>query len=360
MSRLGESLPKSSLRTFLAPSPLPSPVSTLLYDCPVRDVPDAQREVVATLPCPVCDGTQARPAFAMDGFPKRVVVCVECGLGRLHPFPEPAEIAGYYPPEYYGTAGAKFTPLVEALVRRTASRSAKQLVRGLPKGARVLDVGCGRGVLLGTLADLGMEVHGFEVSASAAAGADARAEIRIAPDLNDAEFPAEHFDLVVIWHVLEHVSDPRRTIAEIHRLLKPGGRVVVAVPNFSSWQARWAGPAWFHLDLPRHLHHFPQASLERLLARCGFECGRVRHFSLRQNPFGWVQSGLNRLRRYPRNSLYELLQTKGGGDRLPPRLRRELRAAYFLGMPVALGMSIVAATFRSGATIDITAFKPPA
>ncbi|MEX0716974.1 MAG: class I SAM-dependent methyltransferase [Planctomycetaceae bacterium] len=335
-------------------------MTSLLYDCPIREIPDSDRVIVETLPCPVCDATQARPAFQMVGLPLRVVVCADCGLGRLHPFPQPDEIAGFYPPEYYGTAGAKFTPWVETLVRRTAARSAKQLVRGLPRGACVLDVGCGRGVLLGTLADLGMEVHGFEVSDSAAAGADPRAEIRIAPDLNDAEYPAERFDLVVIWHVLEHVYDPRRTIAEIHRVLKPGGRVVVAVPNFSSWQARWAGPAWFHLDLPRHLHHFPLAALERLLARCGFECGKVHHFSLRQNPFGWVQSALNRSHRYPRNTLYTLLQTKGGGERLPKRLRGELRAAYLLGMPVALGVSLFAAALRSGATIDITARKPHA
>ncbi|MEX0703085.1 MAG: class I SAM-dependent methyltransferase [Planctomycetales bacterium] len=330
----------------------------LLYDCPVHSIPAAVGAVIGVPPCPVCDGTQARPAFAMEGFPKQVAVCAGCGLGRLHPFPEPDEIAAYYPPEYYGTPGAKFTPWIEALVRRAASRSARQLVRGLPRGARVLDVGCGRGVLLGTLADLGMEVHGFEVSRAAAAGADLRAAIRIAPDLIEAGYAAEQFDLVVSWHVLEHVRDPRAVLEEIHRLLKPGGRVVVAVPNFSSWQARWAGPAWFHLDLPRHLHHFPLPALERLLGRCGFECGKVHHLSLRQDPFGWVQSALNRLRRYPRNSLYTLLQTKGGGEQLPPRLRRELRAAYLLGMPIALLVSLFAAACRRGATVDVTAEKP--
>ena len=88
----------------------------------------------------------------------------------------------------------------------------------------------------------------------------------------------------MIWHVLEHLHDPKGALLEARRILRPGGRLVVAVPNFSSLQARWAGAAWFHLDLPRHLWHFPLAALRRLLADCGFEirrsttspCARIR------------------------------------------------------------------------------------
>ena len=67
-------------------------------------------------------------------------------------------------------------------------------------------------------------------------------------------------------------------------------RLIVAVPNFSSWQARWAGAAWFHLDLPRHLFHFPLPALRRLLEECGLACRSEHHFSLRQNPFGCALS----------------------------------------------------------------------
>jgi SAM-dependent methyltransferase len=154
--------------------------------------------------------------------------------------------------------------------------------------------------------------------------------------------------------VLEHLSDPRRTLREIGRILKPGGRLIVAVPNYSSVQARWSGPAWFHLDLPRHLFHFPVAGLRRLLVDSGFTLRSEHHFSLRQNPFGWVQSALNRLGRLPRNGLYTLLKSRPGAAPaygLPARV--VFRLAYWMGMPIACGLSVAEALARSGASVCI-------
>jgi SAM-dependent methyltransferase len=275
----------------------------------------------------------------------------------LHPQPDAEEIAGFYPPEYYGETGSKFEPLVEALVRVVAARHVRFLARGVPRGGRVLDLGCGRGVLLGAFADLGFEVHGVEVSQAAVQGADPRVQIRIATRLMEAGYPSEFFDQVVIWHVLEHLADPRETLEEVHRILKPNGRVVVSVPNFSSLQARWAGPAWFHLDLPRHLFHFPVEALRMLLENTGFDCVSEHHFSLRQNPFGWVQSFLNRSRAWPRNSLYTMLQRGHTAEnrRLGWMTRLRLRAAYFAGMPIALVFAVAAASLRRGATVHIVA-----
>jgi 2-polyprenyl-3-methyl-5-hydroxy-6-metoxy-1,4-benzoquinol methylase len=167
----------------------------------------------------------------------------------------------------------------------------------------VLDVGCGRGVLLAPLAELGFDVHGVEMSEEAVGGADPRADVRIATRLSDAGYESSFFDEVIIWHTLEHMADPRGTLQECHRVLRPGGRLIVAVPNFSSAQARWSGPAWFHLDAPRHLYHFPLPALRQLIERCGFVCSSEHHFSLRQNAFGWIQSALNRFSRQPRNAL---------------------------------------------------------
>jgi hypothetical protein len=131
------------------------------------------------------------------------------------------------------------------------------------------------------------------------------------------------------------------------------------VPNFSSFQARWAGANWFHLDLPRHLFHFPVAALRRLLDETGFACQREAHFSLRQNPFGWIQSALNRSRSLPRNGLYHLLQDlEARGS--PPfnwRTRTLLRLWFVVGALPALTLSLVAAAARSGATVQLVARK---
>jgi SAM-dependent methyltransferase len=196
-----------------------------------------------------------------------------------------------------------------------------------------------------------------EQSAEAARGADPRAKIRIATRLADAAFDADHFDEIVIWHVLEHLADPRATLQEAHRILRPGGRLIVAVPNFSSAQARWSGAAWFHLDLPRHLFHFPAHALRELVSSCGFEIQSEHHYSLRQNPFGWIQSALNRRSGLPRNGLYRLLHERsvGGGPLFDAWTRLRLVVALILLSPPALVASLLEAWLRTGATVHVVA-----
>jgi SAM-dependent methyltransferase len=232
-------------------------------------------------------------------------------------------------------------------------------MRQSPPGARILDVGCGRGVALRALARSGFEAHGFERSRDAVEGLERTVHVRIADDLAAADYPAEHFHTVIVWHVLEHLRNPQEVLLEIARILKPGGRVIVAVPNYSSIQARWAGSAWFHLDLPRHLFHFPIAGLRQLLETCGFECRSEHHFSLRQNPFGWIQSTLNRCAWLPRNGLYVLLQRRNAKERprLPLNTRLTLYAALVLLIAPALILTLIATAMRSGATVHVVAVK---
>jgi SAM-dependent methyltransferase len=327
-----------------------------LYGARVRAIDAAPQSVS---PCAVCGATRGRARFAVDGVDAPVVICEQCGLGRFDPMPEPAAIAAFYPDAYYGEPGAKFNPLVERTVRWIGARHVRFLSLGLAPGSRVLDVGCGRGVVLGALADRGLEVHGVEMSQAAARGADARAQIRIAPDLAQARYPSSHFDQVLIWHVLEHLDRPRATLEEVRRILRPGGRLVVAVPNLASRQAAWSGAAWFHLDLPRHLFHFPLTALRRLLDETGFEPISDHHFSLRQNPFGWVQSALNRIAWLPRNGLYALLQHRAGAAACPVHKRVILLAAFALLAPFALAASAWDTLRQSGATVHVVALRRP-
>lgn len=309
-------------------------------------------------PCAACGAVEARPRYAIEGLAARLVVCTRCGTGRLHPLPDEDELGSFYPDTYYGDEGTKFRGPVEWLVRAVGARHVRFLAAGLPSGARVLDLGCGRGVALRALADRGFEAHGVERSEAAVRGADLRAKLRIAPSLAEAGYPDAYFDAVLVWHVLEHLREPQAVLREAHRILRPGGRLVVAVPNFSSWQARWAGPAWFHLDPPRHLHHFPIAALRGLLERCGFAIESEHHFSLRQNPFGWIQSAQNRRAELPRNGLYTLLYERGATSAARPfdaRTRRTLWAWLALGIVPALALTLAETAARSGASVHVVA-----
>ena len=337
----------------------PSHAGTL-YGCAVASVDPAEAATPIAVPaCPVCGTSRAVPRLAIEGLAARLVACTGCDTGRLHPMPSAAQVAAFYPAQYYGDLGAKFRGPIELLVRAVGARHVRFLSRGLPDGARVLDVGCGRGVVLSALARRGFEAHGVELSEAAAHGADPRAHIRIAPDLATARYPGGWFDGAIVWHVLEHLRDPRGTLEELRRLLRPGGRLVVAVPNSSSLQARWAGAAWFHLDLPRHLFHFPLAALRRLVEDAGFEIRSEHHFSLRQNPFGWIQSWQNRRPDLPRNGLYTLMSRRGPHDPRPydAATRRALLTGLLLGAAPALALTLAETALRSGATVHLVAHR---
>jgi len=161
----------------------------------------------------------------------------------------------------------------------------------------VLDVGCGDGSFLDALAQQGWEVNGTELSVSIAATAMERLGDRIhVGGISDAGFPQNSFDLITFWHVLEHLEDPRRALSDAERLLKPDGRIVVAVPNLTSWQAGWFKEHWLHLDVPRHRWHFSPKVLETLAHRSGLYVDRTCYFSLEYGPFAVLQGLATKLR----------------------------------------------------------------
>src|SRR5262249_5633000 len=128
---------------------------------------------------------------------------------------------------------------------------------------RLLGFRCGGGSVPGRMAPPGLP--GARPGGSARAPAPGRARPRAAPPLGSLpppELRRASFDVIPMWHSLEHVHAPLEVLRQAHRLLVPGGRLVVAVPNIDSLPFRWFGPAWFGLDLPRHLTHFAPWTLQ--------------------------------------------------------------------------------------------------
>jgi SAM-dependent methyltransferase len=114
--------------------------------------------------------------------------------------------------------------------------------------------------------------------------------------LVEAAFDDSCFDLVTLWSALEHTNEPRANLIEARRILKPGGTLIVQVPNAASYQARWFNGSWFSLDAPRHRYHFSATGLDRLLSQTGFETYRRTFLSRAHNSHALRQSLKARLR----------------------------------------------------------------
>ncbi len=163
------------------------------------------------------------------------------------------------------------------------------------------------------------------------------------------------FDVITLWHSFEHMTDPAAELDKIVELLADGGTLVMIVPDFGGYQARTFGRAWYHLDVPRHVHHFTQKALRELVESRGLVVVGMDHHEIEYDLFGWLQSTLNALLPTP-NLFFNWLTRKP----LPHR-GWDLYAGIVLAvllMPfavVATGFGILA---RRGATINLVARKP--
>lgn len=311
--------------------------------------------------CVICGSLASQSVFLAPGFDDpnetfEVVKCTECGLVHTHKPKEP--IGTYYESHYYGTQDAKFSPLIESLVHqtyRTRTKAIKRLL-GKKKNFRVLDIGCGRGGFLKAAQRVGGECVGVEIP-----------EFEFGPQKEGIEYlhgPLEKlslkensFDVISIWHVLEHAEDPVKMLREASRLLKEQGALLLAVPNFSSLQSKTFGPHWFHLDLPRHLFHFSKEKTLSLLEQMGFEIRETHTNSYDQNLYGFIQSSLNFLFPDRPNELYSLLKV---GEKCSTISVLQKAKNLLLGgllFPASLIENLVSVYLGKGATLIVFATK---
>jgi SAM-dependent methyltransferase len=283
-----------------------------------------------------------------------VVRCRECGLMRLDPQPAAEELRRYYPEDYWfapdESAASRLEEAYRRLVLRDHVRFVAQALGGGRACGRLLDVGCGGGLFLGMMRERGYRVTGLDFSREAAAMAWKRQRApAVCGDLAHAPLGAGSFAGITMFHVLEHVHDPRAYLAAARELLAPDGRLVVQVPNAASWQFRLLGRRWSGVDVPRHLFDFRGRDVERLLEDCGMVVVRRKYFSLRDNPAGLASSvapGLDPMARRVRR----VAESAGA------RLAKDL--AYFALVVASLPFTAVEAAFRAGSTVMIEARRP--
>ena len=169
---------------------------------------------------------------------------------------------------------------------------------------RILDYGCGTGVLVERLLKNGYEVEGFEPSQSAVALAK---KIHL-PVYDDLRALSGSYALIMFWHSLEHTFNPHEVMAWCRPLLEEKGKILIAVPNASSWEARLAGEQWFHYDYPFHRIHFTPRAITKMLENVGFRVISIDYFNPEYTFSGLVQTFLNFF--LPKNILYSVVANR--------------------------------------------------
>lgn len=182
------------------------------------------------------------------------------------PQPAPTDLGRYYESDdYISHTDGKRSLFEKAyhLVKRYALRQKCTLLLRYATKGKLLDIGAGTGDFLSTAKAEGWDVVGFEPSRKARGIARSKG-VRLVDETQELE--TESCDAITMWHVLEHVPDPARQLAELRRLIKPDGVIFIAVPNFKSYDAEHYGTFWAAYDVPRHLWHFSRSAIEKLAA----------------------------------------------------------------------------------------------
>jgi 2-polyprenyl-3-methyl-5-hydroxy-6-metoxy-1,4-benzoquinol methylase len=323
-----------------------------------------------TSSCPCCASTESKLLFSGLGdrlfhtteetFDLRE--CANCQVIFLSPAPTGPELARFYPAGYWWqtTAAPQRVRLWHRLLeiyRRVMMgghvRRIKRLAGDCPqKAGRLLDVGCGDGVFLAACYQLPLVRVGLDQSLDALRAAKQCQGLELVQSNVDAlPFADESFAIITMFHVLEHIPTPHRSLQELRRLLQPEGRLVVQVPNVASLQKRLLGQRWAGLDVPRHLANYSPPNLRTLLERNGFRVIRESHFSLRDNPAIPVMSLFPRL--YPPSR--RLIARGDSGAR--PWVNSLLDLAFLLLVVLTVPFAMLESLMQRGGTIVVEAGK---
>ncbi|HYC28701.1 MAG TPA: class I SAM-dependent methyltransferase [Chitinophagaceae bacterium] len=205
--------------------------------------------------------------------------CANCTARFTQDVPSPAEIGRYYQSEKYISHSNTNKGLVNRLyhrIRKVTLAQKRNLIKkatSLDTG-NLLDIGAGTGLFVEAMRKAGWKVTGLEPDETARKRA--REMNIVLNDISDLfKLPPASFNAITMWHVLEHVHDIHGYLSQIGKLLQPGGKLIIAVPNFLSRDALIYKEYWAAYDVPRHLYHFSPAAMRGLLEKHGFHVGSM-------------------------------------------------------------------------------------
>lgn len=241
--------------------------------------------------CPVCGSRSFSDYLELKDFfltqeTFNLQQCASCGFVFTNPHPDDKSLPKYYDsPDYlsHHSQGFNIIRLVYQGLRKINIKNKFSLVQRLIPGGSLLDIGCGTGELLHYFQKKKWNVTGIEPFDQAREFAIMNYGLDVREEFGIRGLPQNSFDVITLWHVLEHVADLEGRIREIFGLLKSSGYVVVALPNLNSWDALHYGENWAAFDVPRHLHHFSKSTIVPLLEKYRFHF--LRSFPLKMDAY---------------------------------------------------------------------------
>ncbi len=225
--------------------------------------------------CPVCKGTELEHFITCKDYTVsqesfNIVSCKSCNFKFTNPRPSDSEIGKYYKSEDYVSHSDTKKGLINRLYHMIRTRTLKQklgLISQYVSRGTILDYGCGTGMFLKTCADAGWKSFGFEPDPDAKKLAEGKG---LSVAISKEALSGNKYDIISLWHVLEHVTDLDPTLQFFSKNITDNGRLIIAVPNYTSVDAKHYKEFWAGYDVPRHIYHFEINTLKKLLGNYGF------------------------------------------------------------------------------------------
>lgn len=235
-----------------------------LEHCPICGKDDFKNFLVVT------DNAVSKESFV-------IVECENCTFKFTNPRPDAASMDKYYESDEYISHSNIKTGIINRAYHVVRSITTKQKVelinRHAPAKGTILDYGCGTGVFLNACKQDGWDIRGIEPNSRAREEASTLTGELMAKGLE--EISGEKFEVITLWHVLEHIHTLNETLAELIDLLQEDGTLIIAVPNADSHDAQQYKADWAAYDVPRHLYHFTQPTMKRLLKKHKMQLNEV-------------------------------------------------------------------------------------
>jgi SAM-dependent methyltransferase len=229
--------------------------------------------------CPVCGSLSIKLVFntkdhSVSGESFPIWECADCSLRFTQDVPGIHSIGRYYKSENYishTNTSKGFINRLYQIVRKRTLRQKRKFISKITRRAEgtLLDVGSGTGAFVNEMNQNGWQVTGLEPDENArkVAKDSFHCELKSTGEL--FHLLENSFDVITLWHVLEHVHDLHSYLQQFKRLLKEDGRLVIAVPNYTSFDASFYQEFWAAYDVPRHLYHFSPLSMKLLMDKSG-------------------------------------------------------------------------------------------